>query len=74
MSTETKEEIEALQNKVEHFRSLWNTSCEHVAESLELLGVDTSVNGYPADTWTLREQCKIAGDKLRALHPEGTEK
>lgn len=41
----------------------------HVKESLGLLGVDVSAEGYIPDSWTLREQCKIAGDKLRASRP-----
>lgn len=36
----------------------------HVAEALQLLGVDISVDGYVPDSWTLREQCHLAKQQL----------
>lgn len=36
----------------------------HVAEALQLLGVDISVDGYMPDSWTLREQCHLAKQQL----------
>ncbi len=64
MNSQAKE-IERLRQqlaeKVEHI----NILNSHVAESLQLLGVETGVNGYIPDSWMLREQCKIAGDKIR---------
>ncbi len=43
----------------------WRTCCQHVKEAIELLGVDVSAGtGYVPDTWTLREQCKLAKDTI----------
>lgn len=36
----------------------------HVAEALQLLGVDISVDGCIPDSWTLREQCHLSKVKL----------
>lgn len=58
----------------EQYREWWETSCAHVKEALEFLGVDVGVDGYIADTWTLRLECKLAGDKLRKLEAAQAEK
>jgi hypothetical protein len=51
----------------DQFKGFWETACQHVKESLELLGVDVSVNGYVPDTWTLREQCRKSKQERDAL-------
>ncbi len=55
-------ELTAAQAEAQEAREKLNTVHTHVKESLELLGVDVSVNGYIPDSWTLREQCKLAAD------------
>jgi hypothetical protein len=57
------QQVRIINDQIEKLKTLH----QHVKESLEFLGCDISVkNGYIPDSWTLREQCKIAGQKLRA--------
>lgn len=65
-----RKELASLRSTVKEQAEQLHTVHSHVAEALELLGVDISVNGYIPDPWTLREQCKIAGDRLAALTAE----
>jgi hypothetical protein len=37
----------------DRYKELWETSCEHIGEACEILGIDPTKR--PADTWTLRE-------------------
>jgi hypothetical protein len=52
-------------------RDQLQTVHRHVAEAIELLGVDTSVaTGRIPDSWTLREECHAAAKKLAELRAE----
>ena len=60
------DQIAALTQRLEQATAYLNTVHAHVKEALELLGVDVSVAGYIPDSWTLREQCHLAGKRLTA--------
>jgi hypothetical protein len=66
------DEIERLQAarevaRLKEIEGFWHTSCEHVKEALELMGVDVTVAGFVPDTWTLREQCHIKAGEIERL-------
>jgi hypothetical protein len=66
------DEIERLQAarevaRLKEIEGFWHTSCEHVKEALELMGVDVTVAGFVPDTWTLREHCKMKADEIERL-------
>lgn len=68
-----KEQLTQSQAAVDQYKQWWETSCLHVKEALELLGVDVSADGYAPDTWTLREQCKRNAATLAAMTVERDE-
>jgi hypothetical protein len=62
---DTRRELERVRNSAEHFKGLWEESCQHVAEACAILGVDAKEQ--PADTWTLREVAQRAIAASREL-------
>ena len=62
-------DIEKLNNEIEYYKSLWEQTCEHIAEACEMLGADEKI--YPLDSWTLREFARLnrAGIEAKFLHP-----
>jgi hypothetical protein len=61
------DQLAAVQHDRDQYKGWWEQSCQHVKEALELLGVDVSVDGYVPDTWTLREQCAAAKERIAEL-------
>jgi hypothetical protein len=60
-----KRQVESLTAQLAERTEQLQTVHGHVKEALELLGVDVSTNGYIPDSWTLREQCHLAGRRIR---------
>lgn len=58
------QQVAELTVELSETRDQLQTVHAHVKEALELLGVDVSVDGYIPDSWTLREQCHLAGNEL----------